>query len=177
MIDRLADGDDAALRDLFNRHAPMLATRLRALLPVVDVEDVLQETFIAAWRGARRYRPDGAVGAWLWGIVRRQAALLLRRRGPTGVPLHLLEATSAVTSDPAEAAVSRADLARAVAGLGPPGSPERDVWQLLYLEQHSVAEIAVLQGVPEGAVKSRAYRTRRLLRVVLGRHLAMTGGS
>src|SRR5579859_232477 len=87
LIASVAAGDDSALRALFSRHAPWLATRLRAVLPAADVEDVLQETFIAVWRGAAGYRPtgyqpDGAAGGWLWGIARRQAALLLRRRGP-----------------------------------------------------------------------------------------------
>ncbi len=84
LLARLADGDDTALRELFSLHAPTLATRLRAVLPTADVEDVLQEMFIAAWRGARRYRSEGAVGVWLWRIARLQAALLLRRRGPAG---------------------------------------------------------------------------------------------
>jgi RNA polymerase sigma-70 factor (ECF subfamily) len=52
LIARVARGDDAALRDLFRRHAPWLAVRLRAVLPAADVEDVLQETFIGVWRGA-----------------------------------------------------------------------------------------------------------------------------
>jgi DNA-directed RNA polymerase specialized sigma24 family protein len=82
LVARVAAGDDTALRELFGRHAPWLAVRLRAVLPAADVEDVLQETFLAAWRGARGYRPQGACGGWLWGIARRQAALLLRRRGP-----------------------------------------------------------------------------------------------
>src|SRR6185312_8772360 len=77
----MAVGDDAALRELFSRHAPWLAARLRSVLAAADVEDVLQETFLAAWRGAGGYRPQGACGGWLWGIARRQAALLLRRRG------------------------------------------------------------------------------------------------
>ena len=81
LVARVAAGDDTALRELFGRHAPWLAVRLRAVLPADDVEDVLQETFLAAWRGARGYRPQGACGGWLWGIARRQAALLLRRRG------------------------------------------------------------------------------------------------
>ena len=82
LVARVAAGDDTALRELFGRHAPWLAVRLRAVLPAADVEDVLQETFLAAWRGARGYRPQGACGGWLWGIARRQAALMLRRRSP-----------------------------------------------------------------------------------------------
>src|SRR6516225_2414273 len=81
LIKRTAAGDDQALRELFFSHAPWLAARLRTVLPASDVEDVLQETFLAVWQGARNYRPEGPVGAWLWGIARRQAALALRRRG------------------------------------------------------------------------------------------------
>src|SRR4051795_10271703 len=81
LVSRLAAGDDTALRELFYRHAPWLAARLRVVLPAADVEDVLQETFLAAWRGAGGYRPEAAGGGWLWGIARRQAALWLRRRG------------------------------------------------------------------------------------------------
>jgi RNA polymerase sigma-70 factor (ECF subfamily) len=48
---------------------------LRRALPVDAVEDVLQETYIAVWKGAARHNGEGAVGAWIWGIARRQAAL------------------------------------------------------------------------------------------------------
>jgi RNA polymerase sigma-70 factor, ECF subfamily len=84
LIAAVAGGDDAGLRELFSRHAPWLAARLRAVLPAAEVEDVLQETFLAVWRGAGGYRPEGSgsAGGWVWGIARRQAALFLRRRGP-----------------------------------------------------------------------------------------------
>src|SRR5689334_20538840 len=82
LVGAVAGGDDRALRELFSRHAPWIATRLRAVLPASEVEDVLQETFLAVWRGAAGYRLGG-VGGWLWGIARRQAALWLRRRGST----------------------------------------------------------------------------------------------
>jgi len=53
LIAAVAAGDDTALRDLFTRHAPWLAARLRVALPPPGVEDVLQETFLAVWSGAR----------------------------------------------------------------------------------------------------------------------------
>ena len=182
LIARLAGGDDAALRDLFNRHAPWLAARLRTVLPPSDVEDVLQETFLAVWKGARNYTPRGAAGGWLWGIARRQAALLLRRRGPGTVALPDeasglagIGGMAGAGDDPAEAALARADLeAAATAALGPPRSaerpagPEREVWRLMYVEDRPIAEVAELMGVPEGTVKSRAHRARRLLRAALG---------
>ncbi len=171
LITRLAGGDDRALRELFSRHAPVLAARLRTVLPPSDVEDVLQETFLAAWRGAKSYRPQARAGGWLWGIARRQAALLLRRRGPAAAPLPDLLALDAAGlpgnhhNDPAETVVAQARLASAVAALSP---AEHEVWHLMYVEDRPVAEVAELTGVPEGTVKSRAHRARRLLRAALG---------
>jgi RNA polymerase sigma-70 factor (ECF subfamily) len=159
LIAALAAGDDTALRELFSRHAPWLAARLRAALPPPDVEDVLQETFLAVWKGARGYRPQGTPQAWMWVIARNQAALLLRKRGPATAPLDEIPQDSL---DPAHAAMIRADIAAALA------TSEGDVLRLMYVEDRPVAEIAALLGVPAGTVKSRAHRARRLLRAALG---------
>ena len=174
LIAAMAGGDDTALRELFARHAPWLAARLRPILPAAEVEDVLQESFLAVWRGARGYRPEGSPGGWLWGITRRQAALWLRRRGPDGLPLAALAGHRGNgghggqhASDPAEAAVSRAELAEAVRALGPEGSTTQEVWRLMYVEDRTVSEVAGLMGVPEGTVKSRAHRVRQLMRAGL----------
>ena len=176
LVARLAGGDDGALRELFTRHAPILAARLRALLPPSDVEDVLQETFLAAWTGARRYQPQDAAGAskaggWLWGIARRQALLLIRRRGPAhaSLPDALTLGTIGVPDrrapgDLAETVATQARLASAVSTLSP---AEHEVWHLVYVEDRPLAEVAKLTGVPEGTVKSRAHRARRLLRAAL----------
>ena len=170
LVAAMAAGDDGALRELFARHAPWLAVRLRGVLPAADVEDVLQETFLAVWRGAPRYQAGGAAGGWIWGIARRQAALLLRRRGPAEQPLPALVAGDGQEGiDPAEAAVSRAELDRAVGALGPDGSAAREIWRLVYVEDRPVAEVAKLIGVPEGTVKSRAFQVRRRLREALRR--------
>lgn len=177
LVAAVAGGDDAALRELFGRHARWLAARLRAVLPAPDVEDVLQETFLAVWRGAGRYQPvraEGAAAAWLWGIARRQAAQCVRRHGPAATAG--LESGGPVSPDHAAAADFRVDLDRAVAALGEPGDLEREVWRLMYVEDRSVAEVAAAMGVPEGTVKSRAHRVRRRLRQALGGR-PMEGGA
>ena len=43
------------------------------------VDDVLQDTFVAVWKGAERWRGDGEVAAWLWGIAARRLVSRLRR--------------------------------------------------------------------------------------------------
>ncbi|HEV7897597.1 MAG TPA: RNA polymerase sigma factor [Planosporangium sp.] len=176
LLRAIAAGDDGALRELFSRHAPWMAARLRAVLPATDVEDVLQETFVAVWRGAAGYRLGGA-GGWLWGIARRQAALWLRRRGqPELVLPALVTAGEGQSVDPTEATLLRAELADAVEALGPVGSPQRETWRLMYVEDRPVAEVAELMGVPEGTVKSRAFQIRRLMRAALRRHDPMAEG-
>jgi RNA polymerase sigma-70 factor, ECF subfamily len=115
LIASLAGGDDVALRQLFDRHAPWLAARLRKALPPDDVEDVLQETFLAVWRGARAYRPQGTPRAWMWVIARNQAAL--RRRGPVTASLNgtgSLPEIPQADLDPAEAALVRTEIAAAL---------------------------------------------------------------
>jgi RNA polymerase sigma-70 factor, ECF subfamily len=179
LIARIRAGEDAALRELVFRHTPWLGARLRAALSPADAEDVLQETFLAVWRGASGYRSESEVGGWLWGIARRQAALFLRRRGPgdlLAVPAEALAARAAgaevggshgAGADPAQIALVRAELAEAVVALGPEGSGDREVWQLMYVEDRPVAEVARMLGVSPGTVKSRAHRVRRVLRGVL----------
>jgi RNA polymerase sigma-70 factor, ECF subfamily len=166
LIAALAAGDDTVLRELFMRHAPWLAARLRAALPPPDVEDVLQETFLAVWKGASGYRPRGTPQAWMWVIARNQAALLQRKRGPVTAPLgetpHAAPDPAEAALDPAEAAMVHADIAAALSG------PDGEVLRLMYVEDRSVAEVAALLRVPAGTVKSRAHRARRMLRAVLG---------
>ena len=73
IVAAIASGDAAALRVLYDRHAPWLVARLRARCwDDALVADAVQDTFLAVWRGAGRWRADGDVGAWIWGIGVRQ---------------------------------------------------------------------------------------------------------
>ncbi len=163
LIAAVAAGDAGALRRLYAANAPWLAGRLRRHLAPAAVEDVLQETFVAVWRGAVRYRPAGRPGAWLWGIATRQAALWLRRN-PHVVSGWTDDHSVDHGVDPGAVAADRADLAAAVDALGP---ADGELWRLLYVEDRPVAEVARCLNVPEGTVKSRASRVRRLLRNAL----------
>lgn len=163
LVRAVAAGDHIALRELFNRHAPWVAGRLRRVLPAHAVEDVIQETFIAVWRSARSFAADGEVGAWIWGIARRQAAMWSRKH-QRPAPEWTLQAPS----DPATRAIAKVDLQQALAEIGPEGSEPRELVRLMFLEDRPVAEIAERLGIPEGTVKSRVFRIRRLLRSALG---------
>ncbi|WP_244312799.1 RNA polymerase sigma factor [Microbispora hainanensis] len=72
-----------ALRLLHDRHAPWLRARLLRRCADPDlVDDAIQDTFVAVWRGARRYAPQGDdAAAWIWTIAVRRLASALRRPG------------------------------------------------------------------------------------------------
>lgn len=159
LIQAVSEGDHKALRELFDRHAPWVASRLRRSMPAHAVEDTLQETFIAVWHGSKGYRADSAPGAWIWGIARRQAAMWARKNGR---PEPVLE--PAASEDPSTAAASSADLERALNTLGPEGAEGRELARLILVEDRSVADVASILGIPQGTVKSRMYKVRRLLR-------------
>jgi RNA polymerase sigma-70 factor (ECF subfamily) len=79
LLAALAAGDLSAMRLLYDRHAPWLSARLGRRCNNPDaVADVLQDTFMALWKGAERWRGDGEFGAWLWGIAARRLVSRLR---------------------------------------------------------------------------------------------------
>jgi RNA polymerase sigma-70 factor (ECF subfamily) len=166
----IAEGQEWALRQLYERDAPWLAARLRRTLPASAVEDVLQETFLAAWRGAARYQGTGELGGWLWGIARRQAALWLRRHGRPEVAFDdAVDHSQAAAGDPAREAISRLELQQAFAAVGAPGSARRDLARRVFLDDQPLGEIAADLEIPTGTVKSRIFAMRRAMKQALGK--------
>jgi len=169
LIRAIAAGDERALRLVYERHAPWLAVRLRRTLPVSVVEDALQETFLAVWRGAGQYAGSGEVGGWLWGIARRQAALWLRKQGRCDLAFDdAIGESRAAAHDPAHDAMVRIELQQAFAAAGRPGSPGRDLARRAFLEDQPLARIAADLDVPTGTVKSRLHKLRQTMKHALG---------
>jgi RNA polymerase sigma-70 factor (ECF subfamily) len=159
-----AQGDVGALSELYERHAPWLLVRLqRRCRDAGLVDEVLQDTFVAVWRGASRWRGDGEVAAWIWGIaVRRLIDRLRRRPDPVPVP------AAAITDggvEPDALGLADGDVGAALARL----SPElRAVVQATVLDGLTTREAATLLGIPAGTVKTRMLRARAQLREALG---------
>ncbi|PZF98616.1 RNA polymerase sigma factor [Micromonospora endophytica] len=162
-------GDRRAFDVLYARHAPWLMLRLRRRCRDPELaRELLQETFLTVWRAAAGYRGDGAAVHWLWAVAlrrlidtRRRALARPQSAGPVPEPLL---AWSPSAEDEALAGTYDADLERALHRL----SPElRAVLQATVLDGLTVREAAVVLGVPEGTVKTRAMRARRELREAL----------
>nr|WP_202545201.1 RNA polymerase sigma factor [Streptomyces sp. SID5606] len=163
------DGDRRAFEELYRRYAPWLTARMRSRCadPGV-VDDVVQETFLAVWRGSARYRHDGDVAGWLWRIGSRRLVDVLRGDGARGrlrqALARLRHRDEASAEERVLAGVEHGDLAGALVRL----SPElRAVLQATVVDGLTTREAAVLLGIPPGTVKTRAMRARRQLREAL----------
>jgi RNA polymerase sigma-70 factor (ECF subfamily) len=161
-----ADGDRRAFEELYRRYAPWLTARLRGRCadPGV-VDDVVQETFLAVWRGTARYREDGDVAGWLWRVGARRLVDALRGDGARGrlrqTLARLRHRHEASAEERVLAGVEHGDLAGALTRLSP---DLRAVLQATVIDGLTTREAAVLLGIPPGTVKTRALRARKRLR-------------
>jgi RNA polymerase sigma-70 factor (ECF subfamily) len=164
-----ADGDRPAFEELYRRYAPWLRARMRGRCADVEVvDDVVQETFLAVWRGTARYREEGDVAGWLWRIGSRRLVDTLRGDGARGrlrqALARLRHRDEVSAEERVLAGVEHGDLAGALTGL----SPElRAVLQATVIDGLTTREAAVLLGIPPGTVKTRALRARKQLREAL----------
>ncbi|WP_206064957.1 RNA polymerase sigma factor [Nocardioides sp. JQ2195] len=165
LLHQAADGDLSAVRELYDRHAPWLTARLmRRCNDREVVVDVVQDTFLAMWRDAKKWRNDGDVAGWLWGIAFRRMVSRLRQRKQlvllpewdTGNDQAVPAAEDEVLLD-----VEYGDLGAALRRL----SPEfRAVVQACVLDGLTTREASRLLGVRANTVKTRLHRAKAQLR-------------
>ncbi|MHB8419302.1 MAG: RNA polymerase sigma factor [Myxococcales bacterium] len=158
LVRRVADGDSWALRALYDRYAPrLMALALRCLNTRGDAEEIVQETFVEAWRRAREFDPiRGSPGAWLTTIARTRSIDRLRSRAVAG----RVRAASAAEppeppEGPGEEAARRQAAARVRAALETLPVEQREALELAYFEGLSHSEIAGRTRQPLGTVKTR----------------------
>ncbi|MFI6893243.1 RNA polymerase sigma factor [Streptomyces sp. NPDC050256] len=179
LLRAVAQGDTTALAALYDRHAGWLLARLtRRCVDAETVREVLQDTFVTAWRSAGSHRGAEA-GGWLWVIAARRLVDAQRVRARTE---RVAQAQHTGAAQWAADVPSAED--RVLAGLeyGDVGaaldriSPElREVLRATVIDGLTTREAARLLGIPEGTVKTRASRARRELRAALDRLVVENG--
>ena len=166
LVAEIAAGDRGALHELFVRHQPWLAARVRQRCSDPDaVAEVVNDTFLVVWQKPHGYRSDGEVAAWLWGIAIRTLLKRLRPRKSVVEKLVRLRPEQAASAEDAVLlGVEHGDVGQAMGRL----SPELlAVVQATVLDGLSTREAAALLGIPAGTVKSRMSRARLELREAL----------
>ena len=168
LVRRMAAGDEEALRALYAAYGRRLfayAIRLTGCPAVA--EEVLQDSLLAAWKGARGFRGQARAVTWLLGIVHHQALNATRRKHWPGVGLEEALDVADHRSTPdarAEAAERRQVLATAMDALS---TDHRCVLELVFYQGLSLAEAAAVCRCPLGTVKSRLSYAKAHLRRAL----------
>ncbi|MFN8194531.1 MAG: sigma-70 family RNA polymerase sigma factor [Nocardioidaceae bacterium] len=157
----LARRDERALEDAYATYAPTVLAYVARYVGPDEAEDVLQRTFLDAWRSAHRYDPRQRFSGWLFTIAHRRAVDALRARRHQVVDVEALRELSG--EDGRETASRFADAADVRAALARLPEHERTVLELAYFADLTQREIAERLDLPIGTVKARAARgTRRL---------------
>ncbi|MGN9836734.1 RNA polymerase sigma factor [Nonomuraea sp. H19] len=164
--------DPAAFSALFDRHAPALHRYVTRRLGDALADDVVAETFLAAFRRLSRY--DTAhrdARPWLYGIAanligkhRRAEVRTYRALARTGVD-EVAESYADRVEARVSAVAAQRDLAGALAVLSP---EDREVLLMIAWADLSYEEVSRALGIPVGTVRSRLHRARKKTRAALG---------
>jgi RNA polymerase sigma factor (sigma-70 family) len=170
LVGRMAAGDRGALAELYARESAALFAYLRLFTVDRELsEEIVQDTFLAAWHGAAAFAGRATVRSWLFAIARRRAADALRRPRLRAVPedaagLSELPSREPGPEDLAIAAATREELTAALARLSP---VHREALELAFGHGLSYPELSEVLGIPLGTVKSRLSYAKRALRRLL----------
>ncbi len=183
LLERIRAGDKSACDDCVRVHSPgIYRLALRLMRNPADAEDVVQETFLSAFKGIDRFDGRSGLSTWLYRIAFNAAMMRLRRRRPEFVLVDaadepeeelpipqamvdwgLLPEQELVRSE------AREEMERAIGELPP---KLRAVFVMRELEELSTEETAQALGLSEQAVKTRLHRARLLLRERLSSYFA-----
>jgi RNA polymerase sigma-70 factor, ECF subfamily len=165
-------GDADSFNQLVVRwERPIYALAYRVIGREEEARDVVQETFLRAFRGIRNFRGQAKFSSWIYRIALNLCRDWIRRERraplvPTPEGVDLIEL--AAEQEPAESIedlVARHDMSRVVAR-AMAKLPDEQRTAIILKEYHGMTfqEIAELQGVPLSTVKTRLYQGLIVLR-------------
>jgi RNA polymerase sigma-70 factor (ECF subfamily) len=188
-VDRLISGDRQAFGTLVEKTSPKIyALGMRMLGNEQDVEDMLQETFIKAYKALPNFEKRSSIYTWLFRIAANESLMFLRKRknNPWFSEIDKEEEDEETPVEivdwcclPEQEMVStetRAMLKEAAENLSP---ALRLVFQLRDVDGFSIADTAEILEISEDAVKTRLVRARMKLREYLSAYFKerMEGGT
>jgi RNA polymerase sigma-70 factor, ECF subfamily len=162
LVHAAREGDRAAFGRLYDRYARMVHGILLARVPPREVDDLVQEVFLAALRQLHALRDVSRFGAWLSAITRNRANDHYRKSGPEAA------VTEAVSEDQAEGRATdhaaEQEAAMILATIRTLPDAYREPLILRLVEGMTGPEIAARTGLKHGSVRVNLCRGMQLLR-------------
>jgi RNA polymerase sigma-70 factor (ECF subfamily) len=183
LLTRAQGGDVRAFEDLLQNHLPQVRRFARAFAFVeADADDLAQDALIKVYKSLKLFRYQSAFSTWLFSIVRNSfldsaKSRAGRQRGSEDglSEQHIRTPSAAPLAD--EELQREQEKQRLWRALRQVPAEFRSALVLFDLEGHTYDELAVMEGVPVGTVKSRLFRGRALLRKLLGEEQEAQGTS
>jgi RNA polymerase sigma-70 factor, ECF subfamily len=168
LIGRIAGGDRLAMQVLFARHhVRVYRFALRLVRNEAAAEDLISEVFLDVWRQAAKFEGRSAVSTWILSMARFKALSTLRRRTEEALDDETAGTIEDTDDDP-ETALAKKDKGTALRQCLERLSPEhREIVDLVYYHEKSVAEVSNIVGIPEATVKTRMFYARKKLSELL----------
>ena len=160
VVRRIAEGDRAAMAELYDRYADVVFSLACRIVGVpADAEDVVQEVFTQAWRQAGRYDAGRAsAAAWLLNMTRSRAIDRLRAnktRLQVSGDDDRIAVTPAAGQDQEAHAIGAERAERVRTALSRLGDAQRQALDLAYFGGLTHGEIAARLHEPLGTIKTR----------------------
>ena len=168
LLKHVAAGDKAAMHILFARHRGKVFRFIQRMVrnPAI-AEDLASQVFLDVWRSANRFEHRSRVSTWLLSIARFKAINALRRRAYENVDQEDVPEIADAADTP-EAALDRKETSGILQACINRLSPaHREIIDLFYYREKSVAELSEAIGIPIATVKSRIFYARKQLAKML----------
>ncbi len=183
-VDELRAGSEEAFAWLIARyHQPIYSLLARTVQNRADAADLTQEVFVKVFRGMSNFHGESSLRTWIYRIALREASNQRRWWGrhrqqevpieqeiaesESFAPVRLKEMLVDPAESPFDAAVHAENRARVEAALAQVPEPFRTTLILRDIEGFVYEEVAEMQGVNLGTVKSRLVRGRACLKAIL----------
>lgn len=158
LVVQARDGDERAFGLLVGRYGqPILSLCYASTVDASEAEDLSQDIFVAAWRNLARFRGESSFSTWLFALARNACidrARRRRRRPAVALPEQHADVIAA------EAPSRAGDLEQVLSVVRTLSLPLRQALLMRDLQGLCYEEIAALQGVPVGTVRSRIAAAR-----------------
>ena len=169
-LDGCRRGDRAAIAEMFAAHGPSVERMLLRLVgPVVDLEDLVQTTFLEALPALSRFRGEASFKTWLLSIAIHVGHRYLRAgRIRRHVPLDLVPEESLRGEPQHDRIIDERRLAPELHRLLDRLAAKKRIALVLYIiKNHTIDEVARLMDASVAATRSRVFFARRELRRLL----------
>ena len=165
IVRRAIEGDERAMRLLWNQHAPHVDAIVRRLTADADLaQDVAQEVWIQIFRALPSWRGDAKFSTWVHRVAVNRTLNALRQSRRQLLMETTIEDDSAIVEQDSERSMLAQTIEEATKQLSPGA---RTVFLLHDVEGYTHEEIATELGITSGGSKSQLFKARAKLRRLL----------